>query len=169
MTTTPTPTAQSSGAGLEHRQAAAHVSPDGRDSRVRRARQRSLLAGADARPHAPLPGRRGRGRRHLRSAAAGRLRHQHAPRPRALPGQGRDARSDVCRTARQGSRVLQGQGRLDAHRRPGHRESGRQRHRGRQRRNRHRGCVRVEATRATGASASASSARARWGKACSTK
>ena len=75
---------------------------------------------------------------------SGRLHHQHAPRPRPLPGQGRDAGSDVRGAARQGSRLLQGQGRLDAHRRPGHRQPRRQRHRRRQRRHRHRRRVRVE-------------------------
>ena len=73
-----------------------------------------------------------------------RLHHQHAPRPRPLPGQGRVARPDVRGAARQGSRLLQGQGRLDAHRRPGHRQPRRQRHRRRQRRHCHRRGVRVE-------------------------
>ena len=49
-----------------------------------------------------------------------RLHHQHASRPRALPGQGRGAGPHVRRTARQGSRILPGQGRIDAHCRPGH-------------------------------------------------
>ena len=73
---------------------------------------------------------------------ARRLHHQHAPRPRPLPGQGRVARSHVRRAARQGSRLLQGQGRLDAHRRPGHRQPRRERHRRRQRRHRDRRGVR---------------------------
>ena len=79
-----------------------------------------------------------------------RLHHQHASRSRPLPGQGRVARSDVRRAARQGSRLLQGQGRLDAHRRPGHRQPRRERHRRRQRRHRDRRGVLVEVSRATG-------------------
>ena len=62
---------------------------------------------------------------------------------------GADARPDVRRAARQGSRLLQGQGRLDAHRRPGHRQPRRQRDRRRQRRHRHRRGVLVEVSRKT--------------------
>ena len=94
-----------------------------------------------------------------------RLHHQHAPRPRPLPGQGRVARSDVRGAARQGSRLLQGQGRLDAHRRPGHRQPRRQRDRRRQRRHRHRRGVRVEVSRRQARSRSASSAKARSARA----
>ena len=67
-----------------------------------------------------------------------RLHHQHPPRPRPLPGQGRSDRPDVRRTAGQRGRLLPGQRRLDAHRRPGNGQPGRQRHRRRQRRHRHR-------------------------------
>ena len=69
---------------------------------------------------------------------ARRLHHEHAPRPRPLPGQRRDARPHVRGAPRQGGRVLQRQGRLDAHRRPRHRQPRRQRDRRRQRRHRHR-------------------------------
>ena len=50
---------------------------------------------------------------------------------------GADARPDVLRAARQGGGLLQGQGRLDAHRRPRQRQSRRERDRRRLRRNRH--------------------------------
>ena len=65
---------------------------------------------------------------------------------------GADSQPDVRGAARQGSRLLQGQGRVDAHRRPRHRQSGRQRHRGRQRRHRHgRGvCLQVPQERPRG-------------------
>ena len=86
---------------------------------VRGARERALHARADARPGAPLHRRGGGGGRRLRGAAQRRLHHEHAPRPRPLPGQGRGARPDVRGAARQGGRLLPGQGRLDAHRRSG--------------------------------------------------
>ena len=104
------------------------------EERVNDLYTRALMPG----PGASLHRRRSHRRRHLRGAPQGRLHHQHAPRPRPLPGQGRVARPDVCRAARQGSGLLQGQGRLDAHRRPGHRQPGRQCDRRRQRRHRHR-------------------------------
>jgi hypothetical protein len=59
-----------------------------------------------------------------------RLHHQHASRPRALPGEGSGARSDVRRAAGQRSGLLQGQRRLDAHRRSRHRQPRRERDRG---------------------------------------
>ena len=81
--------------------------------------------GADARPGASLYRRRSRSRGRLRSAAERRLHYQHASRSRALRREGRRAGPDVRRAARQGSWVLQRQGRLDAHRGSGHRQSGR--------------------------------------------
>ncbi len=53
-----------------------------------------------------------------------RLHHQHASRPRALPGQGRHAGPHVRRAAWQGSGLLPRQGRIDAHCRPGQRQPG---------------------------------------------
>ena len=53
----------------------------------------------------------------------------HAPRPRALPRQGRGRRAHVRRAARQGGRLLPRQGRLDAHRRPRERQPRRERDR----------------------------------------
>ena len=116
-----------------------------------------------------IRGRRSRGGGHLRGAAARRLHHQHAPRPRALPGQGREAGPHVRRTARQGSGLLPWQGRLDAHRRsrrpaiwapmPSSAEAPESPQARRSPRR----------SSATDASASASSARARWAKECSTK
>ena len=61
----------------------------------------------------------------LRSTSHGRLHHQHPSRARPLHRQRRGTRPDVCRTAGQRSRILPGQGRLNAHCRPGFRESGR--------------------------------------------
>ena len=58
---------------------------------VRGAGQRALHARADAGPRAPLHRRGGGRRRRLRGAAQRRLHHEHAPRPRPLPGQGRVA------------------------------------------------------------------------------
>ncbi len=115
------------------RNLASHVPPDDGDSPVRRAGQRPLHARVDARTRASLHRRGSGGRGSLRGAAARRLHHQHAPRPRTLPGEGRVARSHVRRAARQGSRILPGQGRIDAHRRSRHRQPGRERDRRRQR------------------------------------
>ena len=68
-----------------------------------------------------------------------RLHHQHAPRPRALPGaKARALGPHVRRTAGQGSRLLRGQGRLDAHRRSGHGQPGSERDRRRKRGHRRR-------------------------------
>ena len=60
----------------------------------------------------------------------GRLHHQHPPRPRPLHRQGR-RRIDrmMAELLRQGDRLLQGQGRLHAHRRLLRGHPGRQRHR----------------------------------------
>ena len=60
-----------------------------------------------------------------------RLHHQHASRPRPSDRQRGPAQADAGRDLRQGHRLLQGQGRLHAHRRlwPGHPR--RERHRGR--------------------------------------
>ena len=77
------------------------VRADAGDPGVRGARERALHDRHDARARPPLH-RRGGGRgRRLRGAAARRLHHQHAPRPRALPGQGRLDRPHVRRAARQ--------------------------------------------------------------------
>ena len=85
---------------------AARLPADGDDPAVRRAGQRSLHARADARARASLQRRRGRCRGDLRCAARRRLHHQHASRPRALPGQRRFARPHVRGVARQGSRDI---------------------------------------------------------------
>ena len=154
---------------ISTRPTAAVLPPDGGHPAVRGAGQRSLHTRADAGPGPPLHRRRGHRRRRLRGAAQRRLRDQHPPRPRPLPGQGRVAEPDVRRAARQGSRLLQGQGRVDAHRRPRHRQPGRQRHRRRQRRHRHgRGLSRRSTSRPAGWRC-ASSARARWGRGCCTR
>ena len=92
---------------------------------------------------APLRRPRGRGRRRRRRAARRRPDHQHPPRPRPRPRPRRQGRQDARgqagalqqddgRGARQVGRLLQGQGRLDAHRRRRARQPGRHRHRRRQ-------------------------------------
>ena len=96
---------------------------------LRGAGQRALPRREDARARAPLHRRGGGRRRRLRGAAARRLHHEHAPRPRPLPRQGRRRRPDVRRAARQGGRLLPRQGRLDAHRRPRERQPRRERDR----------------------------------------
>ena len=110
-----------------NRPLAAHVPAHADDPLVRRAGERSVHARADAGPGAPVYRRRSRGRGRMRSAAAGRLHHQHASRARALRGEGSRAGPDVRRAAGQGSRLLQRQGRLDAHCRSGHGQPGRKR------------------------------------------
>ena len=72
---------------------------------VRGARNELYTRRADARTRAPLHRRGGRRRRGLLGAPHGRLHHEHAPRPRALPGEGRGARPDVRGAARQGGRA----------------------------------------------------------------
>ena len=72
-------------------------------------------------------------RRRSRSACAptcrDRPRDQHPPRPRPLHRQGRRHQAHDGRAVRPRRRLLQGQGRLDAHRRLRGRHAGRQRHR----------------------------------------
>ncbi len=63
-----------------------------------------------------------------------RLHHQHTSRPWPLHRQRRGAGQNVCRAARQRSRLLPRQRRLHAYRRSRHRQSRRQCHRRRQRR-----------------------------------
>ena len=79
----------------------------------------------------PPPLRRrggGRGRR-LRAPRRPRLRRLDAPRPRPLHRQGRRRARHDGRALRARDRHLQGQGRLDAHRRPRPRHARRERHR----------------------------------------
>ena len=92
-------------------------------------------------------GMEGLGRRLLLGAAAGRLHHVDPPRPRPLHRQGRPARPDDGRAARQGDRLLQGQGRLDAHRRRRRRHPRRERDRRRRDRDRDRRRARQPAAR----------------------
>ena len=143
--------------------------PDAQDPAVRRRGQSTLSRRQDAGAGASLHRRRSGGRRRLRSVAARRLHHQHPPRPWPLHRQRRSAGQNVRRAARQRSRLLPRQRRLDAYRRPGHRQPGRQRHRRRQRGHRHRrGDVDQDAQAAIKWQ-SVSSATARSGKGCSTK
>ena len=111
---------------------------DAEDSSLRRRGQSTLSRRQDAGARPSLHRRRSGGRRCLRSVAARRLHHQHPPRPWPLHRQRRSAGQNVRRVARQGSRLLPRQRRIDAYRRPGHRQSGRQCDRRRQRRHRHR-------------------------------
>ena len=78
----------------------------------------------------PLLHRAG-GHRHrrLRAPEHGRPHRQQPPRPRPLHRQGRRHEADDGRDLRQEDRLLQGQGRFDAHRRLQHRHAGGGRHR----------------------------------------
>ncbi len=101
----------------------------GDDPGLRGAGQRPVPRREDARPRPPLHRRRGGRGRRLLGLAPRRLHHQHPPRSRPLPGQGRRRRADVRGAARPRARLLPRQGRLDAHRRPREREPRRQRDR----------------------------------------
>ena len=99
---------------------------------IRRFEERAsadYLAGQDLRRRALLY-RRGGGRgRGLRRARRSRPDHLDASRPRPLHRQGRRPQPHDGRAVRPPDRLLQGQGRLDAHRRFRHRHARRQRHR----------------------------------------
>ena len=82
---------------------------------------------------------------------------------------GADVAPDVLRAARQGGGVLQGQGRLDAHRRPRQRQPRRERDRRRLGRNRDGRRLLGQGASAPTASRSASSARARSARGSSTR
>ena len=99
--------------------------------RVRGAVGRPLPLRPHPRRHPHLSGPGGGRRRSGLVPAARRLHHLHPSRPRPRPGQGRRREAVHGRTHGQGHRLLQGPGRLHAHRRhePGHPR--RQRHRGR--------------------------------------
>ncbi len=96
------------------------------------------------------------------------LRRQPSPRPRPLHRQGRLAREDDGRADGTGHRLLQGPGRLDAHRRSRAQHPRRQRDRRRGHRHRHRRGAVATSCAATARSAWCSSATARPTKASST-
>ena len=92
--------------------------------------------------------RRGGGRsRRMRGAESGRPDHLDAPRPRPLHRQGRRSRPHDGRALRPRNRLLQGQGRLDAHRRFREGHARRKRHRRRRHLDRDRGGARSAAAR----------------------
>ena len=92
----------------------------------------------DLRRRALLHRRGGRCRRRLRRARAGRPDHLDASRPRPLHRQGRRPQAHDGRALWPADRLLQGQGRLHAHRRFRHRHARRERHRRRRHLDRHR-------------------------------
>jgi hypothetical protein len=104
-------------AKTQHRRLSAHVPPDGAHPRLRGQRQPAVSLRQDARPDAHVFRPGGRRRRHLRGAD-GRPHHLHPSRTRPLRRQGRRIQGDVLRASGQGRRLLPGQGRVDAHRRP---------------------------------------------------
>ena len=73
-----------------------------------------LRAAQIRRVPAPLHRARGGGGRGSRGAQAGRLRDRHLPRARARLRQGDERQVDHRRAVRQGHRLLEGAGRLDA-------------------------------------------------------
>ncbi len=89
--------------------------PDDADPPLRGAGGDALPEGEQDRRVLPPVQRPGAGGRGLdRRPPGGRLRHHGLSRPRPCPGPGHDRQGGDGRAARQGDRLLQGQGRLDA-------------------------------------------------------
>ena len=103
--------------------------PDAADPRVRGARDRPLPPGGGAglRPPVDRPG--SLRRRRLLASPVGRRDHVDPSRSRALPGKGAGSPRHVRGADGQGAGHQPRSWRLDAHRRPQHRDLRRQRHR----------------------------------------
>ena len=126
------------------RGAAGFLPPDAVDPPLRGEGGTALWHGIDRRLLPPLHRPGGGGGRHAGGGAAERLRHHHLSRPRAYVGVRHGAERGDGGADRAARRLLEGQGRLDAHVQPRQELLRRPWHRRRQRAARHRARVRAE-------------------------
>ena len=125
--------------GARHAATGPHAAHHDPDPGVRRAGHRVAGGRQDLRGGASLRGPGGGRRRGVLDPDHARSRDQHPPRPRALHRQGRRHPAHDGRALRPRGRLLQGQGRVHAHRRLRGGHAGRQRHRRRRAAHRLRG------------------------------